>query len=554
MGAWDGLASPVTPNNDVWSGVASPISQQGNQPVNQNIPQPDQSLPGENMFRQVGLAGRDLAGAVPMAIAGGGDLVNMGINAVSPAINKYAGTNIPQLGMPTDLVQKGLSATGVFPEYQNDTEKGVGTVASMALGGGEEGYNLAKTAGNNLMDMMKSNSGTSPTSSAAAKTISNLFYKQANASDASLTPDFTNNLIDYAKSQAEQTPGGRLTTGDSPLSNLVDRWENGMPNKNISSLRDQPLTMQSVQEMDEGLGRLIDNEYNNGRLSKDGQQLLDVQTNFRNMINDADPSQVTGGAAAFDDLSNARDAWHQGAKMSDIERIMTRADASDNPATVIKTGARTMLSNPSRTRGWSDDELDALKDMSDRGAVGGLLHVAGSRLIPIISTGAGLAGGPLGAAAGGLASYGLSTGARNLAATMQMNKAKNVLGVLGKNVPDFTPDIPFDPLTPNRLQLTYQPTPFVADSNGVVAQPANPQVGAYQFGQQEGMPFQNGERQNIVVQSGDYPNTPLGSQFGQTSFNNAMNQPSTDGKYGGLRALLLKSRNQSYSKYKGGTE
>lgn len=103
-----------------------------------------QPLPGEELTNQIGLAGRDLAGAVPMGIATIGDLANIGIN--------YATSS--NLGMPTDYVQKALSATGLFPEYQNDTQRNVGSIASALFTGGEGLYNQAREGYANASDML----------------------------------------------------------------------------------------------------------------------------------------------------------------------------------------------------------------------------------------------------------------------------------------------------------------------------------------------------------------------------------------------------------------
>lgn len=271
--------------------------------------------------------------------------------------------------------------------------------------------------------MAKKSNNSSPPTSATAKATSSKFYKQAADSGDTFPPEFTNSLIDQTAAQAPQTLAGKATTGTSPVSDLANRWQ---------TLKDKPLDMQSIQEMDEGLGDLIDKEIlPNGRPTKAGKNLMDTQTNLRNMIMEADVG--AGGQA----LQKARQAWSQSAKMSDVERIIARADPdlSDNPATTIKAGVRTLLSNPKRTRGWTEDELAALKEAGNRGTIGGLMHVFGSRLGPLIGGAVGSAGGPIGAVLGAGTTYGLSSGARNLATQMQMNRASNVLNTLGKGIP-----------------------------------------------------------------------------------------------------------------------
>lgn len=342
----------------------------------------------------------------PLTDSSGSNYGNISPNALS-ALTMMSPTSVAN---PSNMIRS-------VPD-----QKSIGNQAINYLSSKVPENAMADSEDNSINTLLSKNSTANmPVSSADAKAISSKFYDIAKQSGDTFPPEFTNKLIDETTSQAPQTLAGKATTGTTPIVDLSDRWQ---------TLRDQPLDMKSIQEMDEGLGNLIDNEIKpNGTPTKAGKQLLDVQSNLRNMVMDADVGE--GGQA----LQNARQAWSQGAKMSDIERIMTRAENSDNPATAIKSGVRTMLSNPSRIRGWSDEELQALKDAGDRGALGGALHVFGSRLGPLLGGAAGSVGGIPGAIAGSALTYGLSSGARSLATQMQMNKAQNVLNFLGKGVP-----------------------------------------------------------------------------------------------------------------------
>ena len=62
-------------------------------------------------------------------------------------------------------------------------------------------------------------------------------------------------------------------------------------------------------------------------------------------------------------------------KMNDLERIVARAEQTDNPATGIKSGIRVLMSNATQSRGYSPDELKALKQASERGILGSTFHV-----------------------------------------------------------------------------------------------------------------------------------------------------------------------------------
>lgn len=386
----------------------------------------DTSMPGEDAFRQLGLTGRYMVEGPASLLTVPGDLANMAVNAASPSVNKSLGTNIPQLEMPSDKLSEALTNLG-YPEPQGGKEKAVAFASKLATGlmpAGESLMGAGKEIASNLGDMLAKSDV--PTSSQAVKQIANQYYQQAADTGGVLKPSFTDEFVNKISDLAPQTEQGKIFAGDTPLTQLVDRAQ---------ALRGQPLSLPAVQEIDEHLGNLADSEYGLKGLSKEGKQYLDVQSTLRNMINDAGPDDVVGGTQGFDALSNGRQAWSQAMKMQDIERIQARAAQSDNPATTIKSGVRTLLSNPSRTRGYSEEELDALNNAGDRGVVGGTLHVMGSRLVPYLGALIGEhAGGPVGAMGGLALGQGGSSLLRAGATAIQSKKLGDVLKTMGQNV------------------------------------------------------------------------------------------------------------------------
>jgi hypothetical protein len=262
----------------------------------------------------------------------------------------------------------------------------------------------------------------------AAKQIASGYYQKADAVGGVLTPEFANRFVDEAEQIAPQTNEGKIVLGNSPVTNLIDR---------IQGLRDQPISLQGAQEIDEGLGNLISNEFGPAGLSKEGKNLFDLQTTFRDMIMHAGPEDIEGGTEGFQALQQGRSVWAQAMKMGDLQRIMDRAALTDNPATGIKSGLRVLLSNPDRARGYSPQEIAALRSAADRGVLGGALHVFGSRLIPV---GAGIAGEAAGGLAGaivaGTVGHMGSTMMRNAATALQSRRLGNALSVLGQGVPE----------------------------------------------------------------------------------------------------------------------
>lgn len=266
-----------------------------------------------------------------------------------------------------------------------------------------------------------------PKTAAEAKSIASAYYDKAERDGGTLTPAFANKFVEAANRLAPQSEAGLAVAGETPITALAGRLE---------ALRDQPISLRGAQEIDEALSGLIDKEFGVKGLSKDGKALMDLQSDFREMIRNAGPDDVSGGTSGFDALVQGRRAWAQAMKMDDLERIQQRAEGTDNPATGIKSGIRVLLANRSRVRGYSPEEITALKQAQERGVTGGLLHVFGSRLIPQAAAVGGFFGsGPVAAAVAGTASHFVASGLRSGATKLQANRLANAVQTLGKGVP-----------------------------------------------------------------------------------------------------------------------
>jgi len=267
--------------------------------------------------------------------------------------------------------------------------------------------------------------GAVPKTAAEAKAIAGRLYDQAAQSGGTLTPQFTSKFIDEVQKIAPQTEEGLAVAGETPITSLVNR---------IKQLADKPISLAGAQEIDEALGNMIDKEYGLKGLSKEGNNLLDLQSTFRDMIAKAEPSDVSGGAQGFDALTRARAVWAQAMKMGDLERIAARADGQAQPSTGIITGVRTLLANPKRLRGYSPEEIAALQQARDRGTLGEAAYQLGSRLVPMVAGGIGAVGGVPGAIGAYAVTHFGSNYARNLATRMQQNRLQGAMDVLGQGV------------------------------------------------------------------------------------------------------------------------
>ena len=237
-------------------------------------------------------------------------------------------------------------------------------------------------------------------------------YQKADKLGGNLKTEFTDEFLDKVQGLRPQTEAGKILAGDSPFTKVVDR---------IDELRGKPLSLQAAQEIDEFLGDAIDGFTEMGRVTKQGKKLLDIQSSFRNMIEEADETLIDGGKEGFKALKEGRKLWKTSRKLEDIERIIQRAELMDNPAQGIKSGFRTMLNNPNRLKGYTKAEKEAIKKAAESGVVTDLFRTMGSRLIPIITAGSG-AGGLGGTAAASAA----SAASRNAATRVQVGKAKQL--------------------------------------------------------------------------------------------------------------------------------
>lgn len=254
-----------------------------------------------------------------------------------------------------------------------------------------------------------------PNSEELRKQASRLF-ETARQKGGVLTSKFTDDFLDEVNKLKPQTEIGRLVGGEDEFSKVVD---------NLSNIRGEKITLEAAQELDEVIGDAIDSFVTpQGKVTKQGKKLIDVQSTLRNMIDDAGEELIEGGKEGFETLKEAKKVWATSRKLADVERIIQRAELMDNPAQGIKSGFRTLLNNPKRLRGFSKAEQEAIKNAAESGVVTDLLRTAGSRLVPII---AGTTSGGLGTTATATAA---SLASRGAATRVQLGKAKTLADLI----------------------------------------------------------------------------------------------------------------------------
>ena len=266
-----------------------------------------------------------------------------------------------------------------------------------------------------------------PRTAAGAKEIAGSYYRLADERGGTLTPQFTDRFVDNVTKTLPQTEAGRVVAGESETAALAKRLED---------LRGKGTTLQGAQEIDEGLTGLIDKQWSPTGMSKEGLRLAEIQRGFRDQIMNAAEGDIQGGAAGFEALRSGRQAWSQAMKLRDLEAIQRRAEMTEQPSTSIRTQVRTLLGNAKKSRGYSPAEIAALEDAAQRGALGGAMHVFGSRLVPIVAGAFGLSSGGLGGLLlGAPAALAVSGGARSVATGLQARRLGRAADVVSRSVP-----------------------------------------------------------------------------------------------------------------------
>ena len=264
----------------------------------------------------------------------------------------------------------------------------------------------------------------SPINSQTVKDASGEAYKRAVESGGVFSPKFTDSFLDEALKISPQTQAGKALGANSKFRQIIS---------NLEDLKGSELDLQSIQEIDEFLGDAADSLLDAGRVTKEASKVIDLQSKLRQLVDDASSDALVGGNEGAKALKEARKLWSAQMRMKDVERIIERAELTDNPATSLRTGMRNLLLNKKRMRGFTPDEVKLIRRAAKTGLGTEALKAMGSRLIPMLvgtgsfaAGGGGLAGGVTGLATA-LPLIGVSAAARKGAEALQKKQAIKVL-------------------------------------------------------------------------------------------------------------------------------
>lgn len=444
----------------------------------QEIPQdrltqlvPDKAPAPINDWQEIPQVGaiEDTAKSIGSNLVGGGIDIAMALpNIVNQMV---AGPQMLYRGIRDTFQGNPVDNSPLFqPLYgSNDVEKAIGTdyqpqttagkIASLParIAGGVAGAKGLQKIEPSLTELVTSNkSGATPqpkqiTSEDKFAKASQV-YKEAEKQGATLYPKSTNKFIDSASEIMPQTEAGKIVSGETASSKLVER---------LQSLRDKHLDLKSAQEIDSALSDAMSGETNpmTGKLTAEGTKIFKIQQSLRDTIENASANDLVGGKTGFDTWKDARKLWADAAKIRDVENIITRADMTDNSVTSLKTGFRNLAINirKGKIKGYNTQEIAAINRAARTGITTDILRIAGSRLGPLIAGGAGMAtAGPLGAGAAFASDYAMSGVARNIAGKLQAKRANDVLNMIAnRGAPSVS--IPQRPSFPSGYDQVMSP-------------------------------------------------------------------------------------------------
>jgi len=440
-------------NADDIRALHSRLTQQSAPEVMQ--PKEDNSLGGllKNLAGNTAVRAFDIGNAARTGLAQGvtglaTGLVDLGSMAGSYAANKALGTDYSAPSM-TNIVNRtlginyqpattagkytqtianqvpGLAAIGVRSPSQMAKLAGGAGIGSEMAGQATDGTDVEPFAriagsivGGGIASRFAKPTEYVPNADQLRKT-GGVLYKSAEETGGLLKPEFTNKFVDEIEGMKPQTTIGKRINKADEFSALQER---------ISTIRNEPMSLDAAQELDEHLSDVIDSfvDKTTGKLNKQGAKVFDIQSRLRNSIENASEEDALGSIEGFKALKKARDTWAASRRLADVERIINRASGADNEAQAIKSGFKALRDNPNRIKSFKPDEQALIKKVADSNAAVDVLRQFGSRLIGIITA---ASGGGLGGTA---AATGASMASRNLATRLKISQADKLASSIAK--------------------------------------------------------------------------------------------------------------------------
>lgn len=293
--------------------------------------------------------------------------------------------------------------------------RGAAVIDDIAQGGDDTGRALVPAGGRALA---RTGSTNLPTSEGLRSEAGNL-YKEASKVGGRLKPQATEKLLDdLAKSVAPKNRVEAALKGENVIAKAAD---------DLGIALKDGATFDELHSLEKMLGELANENVVSatGKLNATGSAFKEAQKQLRTFIDNIPEEQFDGGKLAFDLKKAADKKWAQSLKLNEVEKVMTRASLQEQPSTGLRSGFRTILANPNRTRNYTPEELKVMRQAAELDLPTSALRAMGSRLVPTFAAGGTAATGfnPV-ALAGTAALYGGSALARKAANARQLGKAE----------------------------------------------------------------------------------------------------------------------------------
>jgi hypothetical protein len=198
-----------------------------------------------------------------------------------------------------------------------------------------------------------------------------------------------------------------------------------------NALRGHELSLRGTQEIDRKIGDRIEVALRAGK-NDEASRLLQMQHDLRDHVESVGESGTVGGPAGFAALKDARKAWSIAVRMQDVERMIAKAQDTQNPQVTLRNAINRYTNDPKMTRGWSKEDLDLLKASAKTSDGMEILRGMASRLGPI---GGYAVAGPLGGVAGLAAETVIANRARDALGGIYRKRLEGVNRQLSTNLP-----------------------------------------------------------------------------------------------------------------------
>jgi hypothetical protein len=198
-----------------------------------------------------------------------------------------------------------------------------------------------------------------------------------------------------------------------------------------NALRGQELSLRGTQEIDKKIGDRIEVALRAGK-KDEASRLLEMQHALRDHVESVGQGETVGGPAGFAALKDARRSWSIAVRMQDIERMIEKAEGTQNPQVTLRNAIERYSKDPKMTRGWAKEDLDLLKQSSKTSDGMEILRGMASRLGPI---GGYAVGGPIGGLAGLATETIIANRARDALGGIYAKRLERVKEQLGTHLP-----------------------------------------------------------------------------------------------------------------------